>query len=507
MAGYVLAIDQGTTSTRALLFDEGARVAAVARDPFEQHFPLPGEVEHDPEDLWTTTVSTVRAALEKAGCGPDAVAAVGIANQRETALVWERSTGRPIHRAIVWQDRRTAGECAALRDAGHEALVSERTGLILDPYFSATKIAWILDHVEGARARAEAGDLAFGTVDTFLLWRLTGGRVHATDATNASRTSLYDLRTGDWDPDLLELFRVPRQVLPEVRDSTGDFGVSRPELFGGGIRIAGMAGDQQAATLGQGCFEPGMMKATYGTGCFLVANVGTVPVASRNRLLTTVVWQYRGERTYALEGSIFIAGAGVQWLRDELSIIVSAEESGRLAAQADPEQPVIMVPAFTGLGAPWWDAGARGAIFGLTRGSGRAELARATLEAVGFQTRDLIEAVRGDGVEATVLRVDGGMAASDWTMQFLSDMLELPVDRPAELETTARGVAWLAGHHAGFYPGPMEQAARWERDRRFTPAMEADVRDRKLRGWHDAVRRTLSTPPPAVATAGGGEAG
>ena len=385
LAGYVLAIDQGTTSTRALLFDDAAQVAAVAQEPFDQHFPRPGEVEHEPEDLWATTVSTVRAVLEKAGCGAEAVAAIGIANQRETVVLWERSTGRPIHRAIVWQDRRTAAACDALRDAGKEPLVSERTGLLLDPYFSATKIAWILDHVEGARARAEAGELAFGTVDTFLLWRLTGGRVHATDATNASRTSLYDLRTGDWDPELLDLFRVPREVLPEIRDSAGDFGASRPELFGASIPITGMAGDQQAATLGQGCFEPGMMKATYGTGCFLVANIGATPVASRNRLLTTVVWQHAGERVYGLEGSIFIAGAGVQWLRDELGVIASAQESGRLAAESDPDQPVYLVPAFTGLGAPWWDARARGAIFGLTRASGRADLARATLESVGYQ--------------------------------------------------------------------------------------------------------------------------
>ena len=504
MAGYVLAIDQGTTSTRALLFDEDARIAAVAQEPFEQHFPRPGEVEHEAEDLWTTTVSTVRAVLAKAGGGPEAIAAIGIANQRETAIVWERSTGRPIHRAIVWQDRRTAEECAALRDGGHEALVSERTGLVLDPYFSATKIAWILDHVEGARARAEAGDLAFGTVDTFLLWRLTGGQVHATDATNASRTSLYDLRSGDWDPELLDLFRVPRSVLPEVRDSAADLGASRPELFGASIPITGMAGDQQAATLGQGCFEPGMMKATYGTGCFLVANIGAAPVASRNRLLTTVVWQHRGERVYGLEGSIFIAGAGVQWLRDELGLIGSAEESGRLAAESDPDQPVYLVPAFAGLGAPWWDAEARGAIFGLTRGSGRAELARATLESVGYQTRDLLEAVRGDGVAATVLRVDGGMAGSDWTMQFLADVLDLPVDRPVDLETTARGAAWLAGYQAGFYPGPAEWAARWERDRRFTPEMDADLRQRKLDGWRDAVRRTLTGPERGRGAAGPG---
>ena len=503
MGGYVLAIDQGTTSTRALLFDEAARIAAVAQEPFAQHFPRPGEVEHDPEDLWTTTVSTVRAVLAKAGCGAGAIAAIGIANQRETAIVWERSTGRPIHRAIVWQDRRTAGECAALRDGGHEALVAERTGLVLDPYFSATKIAWILDHVDGARARAEAGELAFGTVDAFLLWRLTGGRVHATDATNASRTSLSDLRTGDWDPELLDLFRVPRPVLPEVRDSASDLGISRPELFGGPIPITGMAGDQQAATLGQGCFDPGMMKATYGTGCFLVANIGAAPIASRNRLLTTVVWQHRGERVYGLEGSIFIAGAGVQWLRDELGIIASAEESGRLAAESDPDQPVYLVPAFTGLGAPWWDAEARGAIFGLTRGSGRAELARATLESVGYQTRDLIEAVRGDGVQGTVLRVDGGMAVSDWTMQFLADVLDLPVDRPKDLETTARGAAWLAGFHTGFYPGPEEWTGVWERDRRFSPAMAADTRERKLRGWRAAVRRTLSEEELPFAPAGG----
>ena len=498
MAEYVLAIDQGTTSTRALLFDESARIVALAQEPFEQHFPRPGEVEHEAEDLWATTVSTVRAVLAEAGRGPDAIAAIGIANQRETVLVWERATGRPIHRAIVWQDRRTADECAALRDRGHEALVSERTGLVLDPYFSATKVAWILDNVEGARARAEAGELAFGTVDTFLLWRLTGGRMHATDATNASRTSLYDLRAGDWDPELLALFRVPREVLPEVRDSASDLGCTQPDLFGGAIRIAGMAGDQQAATLGQGCFEPGMMKATYGTGCFLLVNIGGAPVASRNRLLTTVAWQLGGERTYGLEGSIFIAGAGVQWLRDEVGILSSAEESGRLAVESDPDQPVYVVPAFTGLGAPWWDAEARGAIFGLTRGTGRAELARATLESVGYQTRDLIEAVRGDGVDAAVLRVDGGMAGSDWTMQFLADVLDLPVDRPVDLETTARGAAWLAGFHAGFYPGPDEWSARWARDRRFVPAMDAGVRERKLRGWNDAVRRTLTANEPVT---------
>ena len=499
MAEYVLAIDQGTTSTRALLFDGSTRVAAVAQEPFEQHFPSPGEVEHEPEDLWETTVSTVRAALAKAACGPEAIAAIGIANQRETVLVWERATGRPIYRAIVWQDRRTADTCAALRDGGHEPLVSERTGLLLDPYFSATKIAWILDRVDGARGRAEAGELAFGTVDTFLLWRLTGGRVHATDATNASRTSLYDIRAGDWDPELLQLFRVPRAVLPEVRDSAADLGATSPALFGGVIGIAGMAGDQQAATLGQGCFAPGMMKATYGTGCFLLANIGSAPVASRNRLLTTVAWQLGGKRTYGLEGSIFIAGAGVQWLRDELGILSSAEESGRLAAESDPGQPVYIVPAFTGLGAPWWDAGARGSIFGLTRGSGRAELARATLESVGYQTRDLVEAVRGDGVDAAVLRVDGGMAGSDWTMQFLADVLDLPVDRPSDLETTARGAAWLAGFHAGFYPGPDEWSARWERDRRFVPAMEPGVREMKLSGWRDAVRRTLTAEEPDAA--------
>ena len=498
MTGYALAIDQGTTSTRALLFDDAGQVAAVAQEPFAQHFPRPGEVEHDPEDLWATTVSTVRAVLGEAGCGACAVAAIGIANQRETVLVWDRATGRPIHRALVWQDRRTAGECAALRDAGHEELVSERTGLLLDPYFSATKIAWLLDRVDGARARAEAGELAFGTVDTFLLWRLTGGRVHATDATNASRTSLYALRTGDWDPELLDLFRVPRRLLPEIRDSAADFGATRPDLFGGSIRIGGIAGDQQAATLGQGCFAPGMMKATYGTGCFLVVNTGASPVASRNRLLTTVVWQHAGERVYGLEGAIFIAGAAVQWLRDELGIIASAEESGRLAAASDPGQPVYLVPAFTGLGAPWWDAGARGAIFGMTRGTGRAELARAALESVGYQTRDLIEAARGDGVQGTVLRVDGGMAASDWTMQFLADVLDLTVARPRDIETTARGAAWLAGYQTGLYPGPESVgAAVRESGRCFVPAMDGATRERKIRGWRDAVRRTLSAPPAA----------
>jgi glycerol kinase len=494
MPGHILAIDQGTTSTRAILFDGALHPIAAAQQEFRQIYPAPGWVEHDPEEIWAGTVATAREAIAKAGVAARDVAAIGITNQRETAILWDRATGKPIHNAIVWQDRRTADACAGLRRDGHEASVAEKTGLVLDPYFSATKVAWLLDHVDGARAAAETGRLAFGTVDAFLLWRLTGSRVHATDATNAARTLLLDIRSGEWDPGLCDLLRVPAALLPEVRDSSGAFGTTVADLFGAAIPILGIAGDQQAATVGQGCFRPGMMKSTYGTGCFALLNTGARPVASRNRLLTTIAYQLDGRRTYALEGAIFVAGAAVQWLRDALKLIARAEEAGALAAAADPAEQVYLVPGFVGLGAPWWDAEARGAIFGLTRNAGPAELARAALESVGYQTRDLLEAMHADWPGAdTVLRVDGGMTASDWTMQFLADILAAPVDRPVVMETTALGAAYLAGRAAGLCPDIDGFAAGWRLDRRFTPQMDAAMRERKWAGWRDAVHRTLST--------------
>ncbi len=436
--------------------------------------------------------------MAEAGVAAAQVAGIGIANQRETVLIWDRVSGRPIHNAIVWQDRRTADLCAALRRGGHEPAVGAKTGLLLDPYFSATKVAWLLDNVEGARAAAEAGRLAFGTVDTYLLWRLTGGERHLTDATNAARTLLLDIASAQWDDALLRLFGVPRPLLPEVRDCAGDFGTTLPVLFGGGIRVLGVAGDQQAATVGQGCFRPGMLKATYGTGCFALLNTGDAPVASKNRLLTTIAYQLEGRRAYALEGAIFVAGAAVQWLRDGMKIIGRAPECDLLAAQSDPAEPVYLVPAFVGLGAPWWDAQARAAMFGLTRNSGPAELCRAALEAVGYQTRDLLDAMRADwpgGAGDTVLRVDGGLTASDWAMQFLADILVAPVDRPAVMETTALGVAYLAGRSAGLCPDLDDFAATWRLERRFAPRMDAATRERKWGGWRDAVRRTLSDAP------------
>jgi glycerol kinase len=495
MANYILAIDQGTTSTRSILFRTDLTVAAVAQEEFPQHYPASGWVEHDPEDLWRTSVSTMRAVLAKAGASAAEVAAIGITNQRETTVVWDRATGAAIHKAIVWQDRRTSEICARLKAEEHEPMVAAKTGLLLDPYFSGTKVAWILDRVPGARARAGAGELAFGTVDSFLLWRLTGGRVHATDATNASRTLLYDIVEGRWDEDLCRLLNVPMAMLPEVKDSAADFGMTFSDVLDRSVRIAGIAGDQQAATVGQACFQPGMMKSTYGTGCFALLNTGDKPVASRNRLLTTVAYQLNGKRTFALEGAIFIAGAAVQWLRDGLQVIRSAADTGAMAATADPEQSVILVPAFVGLGAPYWDADCRGALFGLTRGTTPRELAKAALESVGYQTRDLVEAMHGDWADTggrTVLRVDGGMVASDWSMQFLSDILDAPVDRPKVLETTALGAAYLAGMQAGICPAPDVFAASWALDRRFEPAMDETTRERKYAGWKDAVSRSLS---------------
>jgi len=493
VADFILAIDQGTTSTRAMLFDAALAPVAIAQQEFRQIYPGPGLVEHDPEEIWATTLATVRAAMAKASARATDIAAIGITNQRETAVVWDRATGKPIHNAIVWQDRRTVDACAQLRQAGHEPTVAARTGLVLDPYFSATKIAWLIDHVEGARAAAVSRRLAFGTIDTFLLWRLTGGAVHATDATNAARTLLLDIGAGHWSEDLCALFDVPPALLPQVRDSSGDFGTTVPDLFGGPIRILGIAGDQQAATVGQGCFKPGMMKSTYGTGCFALLNTGDAPVQSNNRLLTTIAYQLGGKRSYALEGAIFIAGAAVQWLRDALKVIGAAPDVNALAQAADPQEQVYLVPAFVGLGAPWWDAQARGAVFGLTRKAGVAELARAALEAVGYQTRDLLQAMRADwraAGEETVLRVDGGMAVSDFTMQFLADILDAPVDRPAVMETTALGAAYLAGLAAGLCPDLPTFAASWRCERRFTPRMDASARERKWAGWQDAVART-----------------
>ncbi len=494
-ADLLLALDQGTTSTRAIAFDAALRPIATAQEELPQHFPSPGWVEHEPEDIWRGSLAALRGALQGAGGDPRRVAGIGITNQRETTLLWDRATGRCLHRAIVWQDRRTAPECARLRAEGLEPLLTERSGLLADPYFSATKLAWLLDHVPGARAAADRGSLAFGTVDSFLIWRLTGGRVHATDATNAARTMLFDIRRGDWDDDLLRLFRIPRSVLPQTYDCAAEFGMTDAAHLGVAVPIRGLAGDQQAATVGQGCFQPGMVKSTYGTGCFALLNTGEVAVASRARLLTTIAYQLGGRRTYALEGAIFIAGAAVQWLRDGLGIIATAAEAGTLAAQADPAQEVVLVPAFTGLGAPHWDAEARAAIFGLTRGAGRAELCRAALESVAFQTRDLVDAMRADwpGEAQTVLRVDGGMVASDWTMQFLSDLLGAPVDRPVVRETTALGAAYLAGLQAGLCPAPgASGATHWRLERRFMPAMSRDEASRRHAIWQDAVRRTLT---------------
>ena len=493
----ILAIDQGTTSSRAMLFGPDSQPAGVAQKEFEQHFPGDGWVEHDPEDIWRDTLAVVEGALADGARAPEHIAAIGITNQRETTVVWDRKSGNAIHRAIVWQDRRTADLCDRLKAEGNEAMVAAKTGLLLDPYFSATKIAWILDNVEGARARAERGELAFGTIDCFLLWRLTDGRQHATDATNAARTMLFNIHENDWDAELLELFKVPRQLLPEVRDSNADFGASPANLFGRPLPILGVAGDQQAATVGQACFSPGMMKSTYGTGCFALFNTGETAVTSSNRLLTTIAYRLDGRTTYALEGSIFVAGAAVQWLRDGIGLLEKAEDSEAMAKAADGKQRVYLVPAFTGLGAPYWDARARGAIFGLTRATGPAEIVRATLEAVCYQTRDLLEAMRADGAtDLQTLRVDGGMVANDWLVQRLADILGVSVERPVVAETTALGAAYLAGLKESFFgrqENPLESLAQaWQNDGPFYPEMDAGAREEGYAGWRDAVARVRS---------------
>lgn len=492
---YVLAIDQGTTSTRAILFDETLSLVATSQEEFPQHFPQSGWVEHDPGDLWASTAGTCRSVIERAGIEAGDILSIGITNQRETTIVWDKATGQPVYNAIVWQDRRTADYCKVLRDAGHADMFADRTGLLVDPYFSATKVKWILDNVDGAREKAQRGELLFGTVDCFLIWKLTGGAVHATDATNAARTMLYDIRKGRWSQTICDLFDIPMAMLPDVRDSAADFGASRADLFGRNIPIRGVAGDQQAATLGQACFEPGMLKATYGTGCFALLNTGDTPVRSDNRLLTTIAYQLDGKPTYALEGSIFVAGAVVQWLRDGLRIIQTAAETQPFAEAADDTQNVVLVPAFTGLGAPYWAPECRGAVFGLTRNSGPNEMAKAALESVGYQTRDLLDAMTSDvGAQAqqAILRVDGGMSASDYAMQFLSDIIDGPVDRPQILETTALGVAWLSGMHMGAMPGQDEFAKQWALERQFKPSMAGDVRDEKYAAWKRAVTATLA---------------
>ncbi|MFG6567428.1 glycerol kinase GlpK [Sulfitobacter sp. 1A13679] len=494
---HILAIDQGTTSSRAIIFDGNMSVTATAQEEFPQHFPRSGWVEHNPGDLWSTTAGTCRAVIEKAGLRPDDITAIGITNQRETTLVWDAKTGKPLHNAIVWQDRRTADFCRALRESGDDKIITERTGLLADPYFSGTKLKWILDNVEGARERARAGELLFGTVDSYLIWKLTGGARHVTDATNAARTMLYDIHKGRWSTTICKMFDVPLEMLPEVQDCAADFGTTRPDLFGREIPILGVAGDQQAATIGQACFQPGMMKSTYGTGCFALLNTGETAVTSTNRLLTTIAYQLDGKPTYALEGSIFVAGAVVQWLRDGLKMIREASETQGLAEQADLHQNVVLVPAFVGLGAPYWNAECRGAIYGLTRNSGPAELARAALESVGYQTRDLLEAMQADWAaqgqpgEIATLRVDGGMSASDWAMQFLSDVIGASVDRPDVLETTALGAAWLAGQRAGIYPDMEGFAREWALDRRFETQMDEAAREEKYGAWRRAVQATL----------------
>lgn len=499
---YILAIDQGTTSTRAILFDDKMQAVRTAQQEFAQHFPQAGWVEHDPEDIWQSVVSTCRQVIAEQGIQAGEIAGIGITNQRETTVVWDKSNGKAVHNAIVWQDRRTSEFCAKLREQGHEAEISHKTGLLLDPYFSGTKAAWILDQTPGARDRAAAGELLFGTIDSFLIWRLTGGSAHVTDATNASRTMLYDIRAGEWSAEICKLLNVPMEMLPQVMDCAAEFGTTDPEILGVPLPILGVAGDQQAATIGQACFQPGMMKSTYGTGCFALLNTGVVPVASKNRMLTTVAYQLNGQATYALEGSIFIAGAAVQWLRDGLGIIEQASETGALAQRADPGQDVLLVPAFTGLGAPYWQPDCRGAVFGLTRNSGPAEFARAALQSVGYQTRDLWEAMRADWLavsqetgdadaQQVTLRVDGGMSASDWTMQSLSDLLGAAVDRPRMQETTALGAAWLAGMQAGIYPDQQGFAETWALDRQFTPKLEADLRETAYARWQRAVQAVI----------------
>jgi glycerol kinase len=493
MSKYILAIDQGTTSSRAIVFDAAGLPVATAQKELTQHYPADGWVEHDAEEIWRDVQSLMREAVAKASLRGSDIAGIGITNQRETTVVWERDGGRPIHRAIVWQDRRTAELCRQKVADGVGSIVQQKTGLLIDSYFSATKVAWLLDNVPGARARAEKGELCFGTIDSYLLFRLTGGKVHATDATNASRTMLFNIAEQSWDELLLKIFNVPEAMLPRVLDCSGEFGVASADILGHAVPVTGIAGDQQAATFGQACFQPGMVKSTYGTGCFALVNIGSKPVLSNNRLLTTVAYRLNGKTTYALEGSIFVAGAAVKWLRDGLKIVEGAAETATLAAQVPENHGVYMVPAFVGLGAPYWDPDARGALLGLTLDSGRAHIARATLEAVGYQTRDLTAAMKADGAPApAAIRVDGGMVANDWLCQFLADMLDVAVERPRVIETTALGAAYLAGLATGVYAGLDAVAYGWYCERRFEPRMNAATRDQLYAGWQKAVQRVLT---------------
>jgi len=493
MTEYILAIDQGTTSSRAIVFDDQSLILAVAQQEFTQHFPHSGWVEHDPEEIWETTLKVIKQAIAGARIQASDIAAIGMTNQRETTVIWDKSTGEPVHRAIVWQDRRTADYCEQLKGEGFEATVTDRTGLLLDPYFSGTKVKWLLDNVRGARQRAVKGELAFGTIDSFLLWRLTGGKSHKTDATNASRTLLFNIHEQEWDDVLLRKLDIPAAVLPEVEDSAADFGVTEKSLLGVSIPITGIAGDQQAALVGQCCFETGMTKSTYGTGCFVIMNTGSTPVRSKNKMLTTVAYRLNGDVTYGLEGSIFIAGAAVQWIRDQLRFIASAAETENIAAANPDARGVYLVPAFTGLGAPYWDANARGAIVGLNRDSGINEIVTATLQSVCYQTRDLMKAMTEDGARPTVLRVDGGMVVNNWVAQHLADIVRIPVDRPAITETTALGAAYLAGLYAGVFDSVEALSKRWRLERKFEPEMAETTSENLYAGWLDAVARVRTT--------------
>ncbi|MGB5257231.1 MAG: glycerol kinase GlpK [Woeseiaceae bacterium] len=492
-ANYLLAIDQGTSSSRTVIYTHAAAVVASAQQEFPQIYPEPGWVEHDPEAIWNSVTAVTRAAMQEAGVVAADISALGITNQRETTVLWDRESGACVYNAIVWQDRRTAAYCEALKGDGLEASVTAKTGLRLDPYFSATKLTWILDNVDGARARAQAGKLAFGTIDSFLLWRLTGGRVHATDATNASRTLLFNIHTQQWDDELLDMFSIPRSLLPEVRDCAADFGVANHDALGGDVPICGIAGDQQAALIGQAGFKPGMTKSTYGTGCFVIANTGDKALQSSNHLLTTVAMRIDGAVTYGLEGSVFVAGSALQWLRDGLRIIDAAPESEQIAQRTGVVDDVYVVPAFAGLGAPYWDADARGAILGLTRGSGRDQIVTATLQSVAYQTRDLIDSMSEDGMKPSVIRVDGGMVANDWFLQFLADILDIEVERPTNVESTVLGAAYLAGYRAGVVPSADDLARLWQLERRFQPSMQGKKRQQLLAGWRDAVARIRTT--------------
>ncbi len=492
MPAYILAIDQGTTSSRAILFNDSSEMLGVAQEEFRQYFPQDGWVEHDPEEIWTSTINVVNEVIASSGIQAKEIAAIGITNQRETTVVWDRKTGRPIHRAIVWQDRRTADYCDELKSEGLEDMVSGKTGLLLDPYFSGTKVKWLLDNVAGAREKAESGELLFGTIDTFLLWRLTRGESHKTDATNASRTILFNIHDQQWDEDILQQLDIPKSILPEIEDCSADFGFTHESLFGAAIPITGIAGDQQAALVGQCCFSAGMIKSTYGTGCFVIMNTGTTAVASEHKLLTTVAYRIDGEVTYGLEGSIFIAGAAVQWLRDGIGLISDAAETENIAIENPDAHGVYLVPAFTGLGAPYWDANARGAILGLTRDSGFKDIVTATLQSVCFQTLDLLTAMERDGIKPGLIRVDGGMVANDWLTQCLANILQINVDRPRVTETTALGVAYLAGLRVGLFGSLDELSEHWQRQKYFEPQMQAEASSKLYSGWLDAVKRVRS---------------